>query len=213
MKTQIRNFVRYITMSAVLVFASSSVLADDLTPPPWRGGPLSVFGEWQLLPGSLILNPVQWNTVGGPGGTLSTVPQSGQVLPNASTSIYDFQLPNWIDNEPIKYMRVQLTWANGPAAPVNVFSQAIKGTNTIIGSVVFASTPVLNPSGTGFYQYFDLEFKPNPDFERVQVQLPAGAYLTQTVIDTISTVPEPATIAILALGGLAIRSKRRTLTH
>lgn len=208
MKTQMKNYVPFIAMAVVLAFATSSVFADDLTPPSYRGNPLSVMSEWQLLPGSLILNQTQWNTVGLAPWILSPVPVSTQVMPNTA-GIYDFQLPNWKDNMPIKYMRVQLTWENAPAAPVNVFSQAIFANNTINGVIAFASTPTLSTSGTGWYQYFDLTFQPNPEWERVQVGLPSGGYLTQAVIDTVSTVPEPATIAILALGSLALRRTRK----
>jgi hypothetical protein len=210
MKTQIKNYVQFIAVAAILAFATSSVFADDLTPPPYRGSPLSVMSEWQLLPGSLILNQTQWSTVGAAPWILSPVPVSTQIMPNTA-GIYDFQLPNWKDNMPIKYMHLQLTWENAPPAPVNVFSQAIFANNTIIGAIAFASTPTLSPSGTGWYQYFDLTFQPNPEWERVQVQLPSGGYLTQIVIDTVSTVPEPATMAILGLGSLALRIKRRAL--
>jgi hypothetical protein len=209
MKTQIRNSVRFIAMVAVLALASHTVLGDDLNPPPYRGDPLSVFSEWQLVPGSLILNQTQWNTVASsnPAETLSTVPVSTQILPDPAGS-YDFQLPNWIDNQPIKFLRLQLTWENAPSGPVNVFSQAMDGINPILGNITFASVPVLSNTGAGWYQYFDLEFKPNPDFERLHVTPPPGGYLTQAVIDTVSTVPEPATMAILALGGLVLRGKR-----
>jgi hypothetical protein len=209
MKTQIRNSVHFIAMVAVLAFASHTVLGDDLNPPSYRGDPLSVFSEWQLVPGSLILNQTQWNTVGLAPWILSPVPVSTQVLPDPASAIYDFQLPNWKDNMPIKYMRVQLSWENAPASPVNVFSQAIFANNSITGAIAFASTPTLNASGTGWYQYFDLTFQPNPEWERVQVTLPSGGYLTQAVIDTVSTVPEPATIAMLSLGGLVLRLRRR----
>jgi hypothetical protein len=208
MKTQMRNHVQLIAMAAVLAFSATSVLGDDLNPPSYRGGPLSVFSEWQLLPGTVILNQTQYNTVGGGPWILSPVPVSTQVLPDP-TGAYDFQLPNWKDNMPIKYMRVQLSWDNGPAGPVNVFSQAIWANTSINGNITFASTPTLNASGNGWYQYFDLTFQPNPEWERVHVQLPAGSLMTQAVIDTISTVPEPATVAILGFGALALRGKRR----
>jgi hypothetical protein len=207
MKTQANNYVKFIAVAAVLAFSCGTVLGDDLTPPPWRGNPLSVMGEWQLILGSTILNQTQWNTVGSPGINLYPLAPPAQVMP-ASGNVYDLLLPNFVDNMPIKYMRLQLTWSNsGP--PINVFSQALDGVNSILGTITFASVPVLNTAGNGFYQYYDIEFLPNPDFERVLVQLPAGGLMTQIVIDTVSTVPEPATMAILGLGSLALRIRRR----
>jgi hypothetical protein len=210
MKTQMIHPASLIALILAASLTTPATLADDLNPPSYRGNPLSVFSEWQLLPGTVILNQTQWNTVGLAPWILSPVPVSTQVLPSTG-GIYDFQLPNWKDNMQIKYMRVQLSWQNGPATPVNVMSQAIFANNTILGNIVFASTPAVNASGTGWYQYFDLTFQPNPEWERVQVQLPAGSLMTQTVIDTVSTVPEPATIAVLSLGGLALRRGRRTV--
>lgn len=210
MKTQLTHPARLMAIALILTLATHTILADDLNPPPYRGGPLSVFSEWQLLPGTVILNQTQWNTVGQAPWILSPVPVSTQVTPT-SPGLYDFQLPNWKDNMQIKYMRVQLSWQNGPATPVNVLSQAIWANQSILGNIVFASTPALNTSGTGWYQYFDLTFQPNPEWERVQVQLPAGSLMTQTVIDTVSTVPEPATVAVLGFGGLMLRRARKAI--
>jgi hypothetical protein len=209
MKTQIRKYIPFIAIVAVLAFASSSLLADDLTPPPWRGSPLSVWAEWQLIPGSTALQVLPWTAIddADPATTLSPIPITALVQPTTANE-YDFRVPNWIDNEPIKFMRLQLTWEGTAQLPMSVLSQAYDGANIISGSVAFVSTPVLAPNGVGYYQYYDIEFKPNPDFEDIRVALPPDGHLTQVVIDTVSTVPEPATMAILALGGLVLRGKR-----
>ena len=70
------------------------------------------------------------------------------------------------------------------------------------------SSPV-TPTATGFYQYYDIEFKPNPDAERWTVFLPDNAVLIQAVADTVSTIPEPSTLSILSLGGLVLFGKRK----
>ena len=91
--------------------------------------------------------------------------------------------------------------------PINLFSEGLDGVNLITATVTFASSPVVVTNGID--QYFDLEFHPNLDFERVHVELPGNNYLTQTVIDTVSTIPEPATLGVVVLAGLGAMIRRR----
>jgi hypothetical protein len=214
MNTQIRNLLgsHVLTILAVaLVVPWSVATADDLTPPPYRGGPLSVSAQWNYIPGSTILNLTNWSSVDDNDASTNLYPNftpTSQVIPN--NGIYQFQLPNWVDNMPIKYLRLQLAWGGTTASPINIFSQGLDGVNPVVANLVFTSAPQILTSG--IYQYFDFTFGPNPDFERVNVQLPANNYLTQAVIDTVSTVPEPATLSMLALGGLTLlRARRRTV--
>jgi hypothetical protein len=190
---------------------SGTAVADDLNPPSYRGDPLSVFAEWQLIQGTTTLNLTQYNWVddNDPSTTLHPLQVSNPVSPNSANS-YQFQLPNFIDTQPIKHLRLQITWINTPQLPLSIQTQAMDGVTTVIGTIVYASTPVSIAAIGGTYQYFDIDFVPNPDFERVLVNLPADAVLWQTVIDTVSTVPEPATLGLLALGGLmSIQRKQR----
>jgi hypothetical protein len=202
MKTQIT--IRSIILAAIVsVLSINFVFADDLTPPPYRGGPLSVNAHWQLIPGSTILNLTSWSSVDDTDPTTTLYPNfvpNPQVI--SSSGVYDFQIPNWIDNMPVKYMRVQLAWIGTPQSPISILSQGPDGVNLVSASIVNASTPITLTSGT--YQYFDLIFQPNPDFERLHIGLPPQNILTQVMVDTISTVPEPATISMLAIGALSL---------
>lgn len=189
----------FLAAATVLAFSWSSARGDDLNQPPYRGDPLSVYAHWNLLAGTTFLDLTQWSSVDDTDPSTTLYPNftpTPQVQPNGG--IYQFQLPNWVDNMPVKYLRLQLTWTGTTQPPINLFSEGLDGVNLITAAVTFASIPVVQPNGV--YQYFDLEFHPNLDFERVHVELPANNYLTQTVIDTVSTVPEPATLTVLALG-------------
>ncbi len=210
MNIQKYNLLLLAVLAAVLLIPSGPAVADDLNPPSYRGDPLSVFAEWQLIPGTTILNLTQYNWVddNDPSTTLHPLQVSNPVQPN-SANAYQFQLPNFIDNMPIKHLRLQLTWINTPQLPLSIQTQALDGVNTVWGTIVNTSTPVPVAAINGMYQYFDIDYVPNPDFERVNVHLPADAVLWQAVIDTVSTVPEPATLGILGLGALlTIRSRR-----
>jgi hypothetical protein len=214
MNKKIRKLIQshLLTILAVaLVVPWSVATADDLNIPTYRGGPLSVSAQWNYIPGSTILNLTNWSSVGNSDPTTYLYPNftpTSQITPN--NGIYQFQLPNWVDNMPIKYLRLQLAWGGTTASPINIFSQGLDGVNPVVANLVFTSTPQILTSGV--YQYFDFTFGPNPDFERVNVQLPANNYLTQAVVDTVSTVPEPATLVMLGLGALSlIRHRRRTV--
>lgn len=192
-----------------LLFFVGVAASDDLHPAPYRGDPLSVFAEWQFVPGSTILNLVQSNWVddNDPTTVLHPVPFSTPVAPN-NPGHYQFQLPNWIDNMPIKYLRAQLTWMVNLNPPISVSSQALDGTNTFWGQVVYVSPVLVDASQIYAYQYYDLIFQPNPDFERLDIVLNPDSVLTQLVVDTVSTVPEPSSLAMLAVGALSLMRRK-----
>jgi hypothetical protein len=203
-----KKHLRLAIALSVFVFSSTLSLADDLTPPPYRGDPLSVHAHWNFVPGSTILNLTSWSSVDDSDPTTTLYPNftpNLQIIPN--NGFYQFQIPNWIDNLPVKYLRLQLAWGGTTQSPLTISSQGLDGVNPVVAAITFASTPQILTSGV--YQYFDLEFQPNPDFERVNVQLPANNYLTQAVIDTVSTVPEPATMSLLGLGAVALLQRKR----
>jgi hypothetical protein len=68
------------------------------------------------------------------------------------------------------------------------------------------SDPV--PVGEHWYVTYDITLSPNPPEEVIVIQ-PAGCttYIDEIVVDTIC-IPEPATLLMLGLGGLALLRKR-----
>ena len=199
-------------MVAIVALTFNVTLGDDLNPAPYRGDPLSVYAHWQLDPAgtnSLVLDPTdltQFNSVDDSDLTtfLDPLPVSAVV----TGPDYQFDLPNFVDDLPIKYMRLQVTWLNDLTPPPIVGLSAYDPTGTVTSSVVFSS-PVLtvDPAAGIFYQYHDIEFKPNPDFERWIIISP-NSQLVQVVADTVSTVPEPATMMLLGLGSLLLRKRK-----
>src|SRR3989337_4468929 len=98
MKTQIKNqiqFVMFLAVAVVLTFSWNIALGDDLTPPPYRGNPLSVSAEWQLLAGTTFLTLTNWSSVDDTDPTTYLYPNftpDPTVTPNGGS--YDFQIPN-----------------------------------------------------------------------------------------------------------------------
>jgi len=208
MNTHVKNQIQFVVIAVILAFSWNAVFADDLTPPPYRGAPLSVHAHWNFVPGSTILNLTNWSSVDDSDPTTTLYPNftpNVQVIP--ANGIYQFQLPNWIDTMPIKYLRLQLTWGGTTQSPMNINTQGLDGVNPVGVAYTFSSAPQIVTSGV--YQYFDIQYLPNPDFERINVMLPASNYLTQVVVDSVSTIPEPATMALLGLGAVALIQRKR----
>ena len=213
MKTQIKNHVRILIVVAIAALIVNVTLADDLNPPAYRGDPLSVYAHWQdPLDGTLDLHLTGFaavDDVGDPTTTLDPLPVSAVV----NGPDYQFDLPNWIDKMPVKYMRLQLTWHTDPAVPPTPLTilglSGEESGSPVPGNIVFSSaiTPV-NADGSIVYQYHDIEFYPNPDWERWLIISP-NEPLVQVVADTVSTVPEPATLSLIAFGSLAFLRKRK----
>lgn len=185
---------------SVVALSWTPARGHDLNPPSYRGQPLSVHAHLNADPTSgswgLGLSQFSWVDDSDPSTYLHsmTVPSPVGKGPNND---YQFMLPNFVDELPLKLLRMQLTWTGTTQPPVNIHGYGLDLGQYIPGILTFASTPLVFTQPDGGYQYFDFEFRPNPDLEFLYVTVPADCYLDQVVIDTIST-PEPASLSLLA---------------
>lgn len=220
---------RYVV--AFILLTASAASADDLSPPPWaRFQFQSTVQEWEFQQPGITppdgttppLNP--YFNPGGvplatPGPTLVWQPSiplppypdfSGAYVAQGGPGDYiDFDIPNWIDLEPVKHIRIQVAGLWFPAGLPT--SQFIGATDNLGGPVTAQFVgDGFSPGAISFefHRYFDWDLFPNPDSETFRLNFAAGTIIDQVVIDTIS-IPEPATLVGLSAAGLVGLRRRR----
>jgi hypothetical protein len=216
--------VLMICLISVTALLAGEARADDFAPPTeWsRGDPLSTATEWEFLTDANSHTIADGNTVatvegefgpatvsiyGSPGNEPVWSIGDGDGKWTASINApmgMNFEIGNWEDLEPVKYLRIQVTYGGSPPSISSISALHQTGAPVVItptGTTSFSTTHIL----------FEYEMNPNPFFEVFTLQTPAGSSIDQVVVDTIST-PEPATLTVLGLGALAVLKRRRRQT-
>ena len=224
--------VRLFVVVSLLLLMSTQTLADDLTPPPWSRDGASNFttaAEWDFLINdgtNYVADGSSVATVNGDGGggfppQMSAGGDIGWVSYNdggwqggiggTGPGSLNFRIANWIDDEPLKIVWMQMTYDRGPALG-SPFIEFIIPTDpepiTRIEQVSVTDGPISGDALGRWYKLEVWEIEPNPDFESIQIVVPEGVTVDQVVIDTISTVPEPTGLAMITVTGLMLIRRR-----
>lgn len=128
-----------------------------------------------------------------------------------------FMLQNWVDTESLKHVRLQFTFLDyyyhsglhGITEPRSPWLAVAYGGETPDASQVVYGLGIDPVFVDDNHAYLDFTFSErNPHWDAIEIGSKHGVILDELVIDTIS-VPEPATLGLLALGGLALIRRRR----
>lgn len=198
-----------------MVCAVSNAWAD--TPPPWdRGDSGATSATWDFDDGS---NPAAPTSSSGtaPAPSISISGEFPQIFwyddyPDGGTHTgvwlvegedMTATVPNYDIDNPVKDIWLQITYLAD--MPPNVWMWPLGGGPT---DMTLEGTTDL---GDGYStSIFSGRLEPNPACEYILISpSECTTYIDQVVIDTICGVPEPGTILLLGLGGLALLRKRR----
>ncbi len=203
---------------------------DNWAGKPWqRGDPGSTYQAWEFNenpgpqpvfsnnPYGIALMTIQHgqypDPVPGPDGQTINTWHIG-VLAQGPTGLeevpgtVDLFIPNNPVPNDLKLVYIQITsdkYTLGNAEP-----------STYPGATSITHPgPIIKHGPSSWYTYnWLIEIRPNPEYERITFEFPYSTNISQIVVDTICTVPEPSAFASLGVSGLftgllAMRRRRR----
>lgn len=207
-------------LAIVLMVSASGVLADDLLPPSWRPEiPANFDGKtlqiWEFdtpgSPGVPIAPEVDFNEYGDPTAmVMGAMPFAmykstdlGETGVWKTEDYIELYIPNAPEMNPEKKVRLQLTWWADGDPEIYV----VPGGGMVTDEVP-VTTGTLLPTGY-YHSVIDYTIEPNPPFEFIYI-MPRNCtlYVSEIVVDTWC-VPEPASMALMGIGGLAAVMRRR----
>lgn len=206
-----RRMVPPILAVLMVGLLASAATAHNMAPPPWINTTHGLYADGHYHPNADPQWVVQFTGWPGFNGTFSPTPPSVTPISPTTELINPYMIvfPNWIDTLPLKMGRIQIYWdqpTSGTAAMVSII-----GHDGATGDVpgVFGPGVQVSDTNQGYYgMYWDFTIQPNPDSETFIVDLPAGTSPTEIDIHTLS-LPEPASIAVLTPGAIALLRRRR----
>ena len=219
----------------VLGALAASAVAEDLQPPWWRGQISTTSQVWEFLPGAVtpvpgVMIPPDGPALGGQPPLASTHviwtpgPQPPldvwleqdrpfEYEPGKVVGIGVIPLSGRIDvtvdnhNPPNdkKLIVVQLTWRPQDDGEVPIFVEIYPQPVGTVEAVEIALGDPQDPLHWRETTYsWELDFNPPDEFFAIEGTI----NVDELVIDTWC-IPEPATLSLLALGGLAMLRRRR----
>ncbi len=207
---------------------SSIALADDVFPPTWRtqyGTMMTEWDSWTGFPSAISPDVITGNPSVPPGGANAVAAGSTQfratdlnrtnVLLMSDQDGIIFNLDNFDTPNPFKFVRIQITYniTDAVAGIPSGFDVWTPGHPDVLYPANMVATTEADEDGWVTSAY-DFTLEPNPIEESIGLKFvskaenpyPFLARVDQVVIDT--WCPEPATMSLLILGGLALLRRR-----
>ena len=217
-------------ISVVVLACSVPAMAGRNAPPPWQGGPLWYHAEWTYFTNLDVTgeppDSENWQDDTDPATYLydgfdthldfdhanGWEPTGSAENPNDKfwnpdrDARFAANVINWVDWMPEKWLRVEIFAVDGGNGPLTI--TGVTGYGPVSGGDPHVAQLVGHvPIGNNNF-YEDWIITPNPDWEQIEFFLPQGTKVDAIYIDTIS-VPEPATLSLLAVGLLVLLKRRR----
>lgn len=208
-----------LSAAMVCLLAPSAAWGHDELPPPWRGDDPDrmTLQVWTFDDNDDPAAPEQDLNPFGTASADITVGDFGSgwqwdMVPGEQRGYWDLgvggtivlDIPNSEEEGPFKEIWIQITYIDGPVLVPEV---TVPGGTQVGGESGLVIEDYFGP-GAWLLDRWTFRIEPNPTHEQIVITAGSmGATIDQIVVDTWC-VPEPASVVLLALGGLAILVRR-----
>ena len=216
---------------AVVVCFACAARADYFDPPDWSSNPYFTHQQWEFSTSQspVPAEPGYVNPNGEPSALVSGdaiwIDDPSAYVPTARRGMWvvgGFDVPTsasvelTVPNAPLlpeKLVWFQITYFLAGAPGASYDTDLVPSGSEVVTVVPGSEVAYGVPGESGWFYYEKMwSIQPQPAGEVITatINLPAGAVLAmdEVAVDTIC-IPEPATMSVLALGGLAVLRRRK----